>query len=128
MPSSGNTIAVIGSGFGGLAVAIRLRARGYSVELLEARDKLGGRAYVFEQDGFRFDAGPTVITAPFLIDEIFACSGRRSSDYVRMVPVDPFYRIELPDGRWFEYNGDAAQTERRVAEFAPQDAAGYRAM
>ena len=82
-----------------LATAIRLQARGYQVHLLEARDKLGGRAYVYEQDGFKFDAGPTVITAPFLIDEIFEAAGRKTADYVDIVPVDPFYRIEFHDGR-----------------------------
>lgn len=128
MPRSGKKIVVIGSGFGGLAAAIRLQAQGYSVELLEARDKLGGRAYVYEQDGFRFDAGPTVITAPFLIDEIFAAGGKTTRDYVRIVPIDPFYRIEFHDGRWFEYNGDEMETERRVAEFAPRDLNGYREM
>ena len=128
MQKSGKTVAVIGSGFGGLATAIRLQARGYQVYLIEARDKLGGRAYVFEQDGFKFDAGPTVITAPFLIDEVFAAAGCETADYVDIVPVDPFYRIEFQDGRSFEYNGDEAETERRVAKFAPGDEHGYRRM
>ena len=121
-------IVVVGSGFGGLGTAIRLQARGYQVELIEARDKLGGRAYVYEQDGFKFDAGPTVITAPFLIDEIFQSAGRKTSDYVDIVPVDPFYRIEFHDGRWFEYNGDEEETVRRVAAFSPGDGGGYRRM
>jgi len=111
-----------------MATAIRLQAAGYQVHLLEARDKLGGRAYVYQQDGFTFDAGPTVITAPFLIDEIFAAAGRRTAEYAQIVPVDPFYRIEFHDGRWFEYNGDERETERRVAQFAPADLDGYRAM
>ncbi|MBL8179506.1 MAG: phytoene desaturase [Bryobacterales bacterium] len=121
-------VAVIGSGFGGLATAVRLQARGYEVTLLEARDRLGGRAYVYRQDGFTFDGGPTVITAPFLIEEIFEAAGRRMQDYVRLVPVDPFYRIEFHNGRHFEYNGNEAETERRIGEFAPQDLEGYRAM
>lgn len=121
-------LVVIGSGFGGLATAIRLQARGYDVELLEARDQLGGRAYVYRQDGFTFDAGPTVITAPFLIDEVFQAAGRRMGDYLRIVPVDPFYRIEFHDGRAFEYNGDEQETERRVAAFAPGDLDGYRTL
>ena len=121
-------VVVIGSGFGGLASAIRLRTNGYDVELIEARDKPGGRAYVYEQDGFTFDAGPTVITAPFLLDEIFEAAGRRTADYVKIVPVDPFYRIEFHDGRSFEYNGDEEETERRVAAFAPGDLDGYRQM
>ena len=128
MPRFGKKIVVIGSGFGGLAAAIRLQARGYRVELLEARDKLGGRAYVYQQNGFTFDAGPTVITAPFLIDEIFVSAGKVTRDYVDIVPVDPFYRIQFHDGRWFEYNGDEAETERRIAAFAPQDLDGYRRM
>ena len=128
MPRSGKKIVVIGSGFGGLAAAIRLQARGYRVDLLEARDKLGGRAYVYQQDGFTFDAGPTVITAPFLIDEIFAAAGKATQDYVEIVPLDPFYRIQFHDGRWFEYNGDEAETERHVAEFSPRDLDGYRKM
>lgn len=128
MPERGRSIIVIGSGFGGLAAAIRLQARGYQVELIEARDQLGGRAYVYRQDGFTFDGGPTVITAPFLIDEVFAAAGRRTEDYVKIVPVDPFYRIEFHDGRSFEYNADEAETERRVAAFSPGDADGYRRM
>jgi phytoene desaturase len=121
-------IAVIGSGFGGLATAVRLQARGYEVTLLEARDQLGGRAYVYRQDGFTFDGGPTVITAPFLIEEIFQAAGRNMNDYVKLVPVDPFYRIEFHDGRHFEYNGNEQETERRIQQFAPGDVEGYRAM
>jgi phytoene desaturase len=86
-------IIVIGSGFGGLAAAIRLAARGYEVEIFEKRDKLGGRAYVYEMNGFKFDGGPTVITAPFMFDELFAAAGRRREDYVTFVECDPFYRI-----------------------------------
>lgn len=128
MNAPSKRIAVIGSGFGGLAAAIRLQALGYQVTILEARDMLGGRAYVYRQDGFTFDAGPTVITAPFLIDEVFAAAGRKTSDYLDIVPVDPFYRIEFHDGRHFEYNGDERETERRVAAFAPRDLDGYRRM
>ncbi|MGC2661932.1 MAG: phytoene desaturase [Bryobacteraceae bacterium] len=129
---SGNSgrrkVAVVGSGFGGLATAVRLQTRGFDVHIFEARDKLGGRAYVYQQDGFTFDGGPTVITAPFLIDELFEGAGRKTRDYVRIVPVEPFYRIEFHDGRSFEYGSDEAETERRVAEFAPNDLAGYRRM
>lgn len=119
---------MIGSGFGGLAAAVRLQSRGYQVTLVEARDMLGGRAYVYRQDGFTFDGGPTVITAPFMIDDIFRQAGRKTSDYVDIVPVDPFYRIEFHDGRSFEYNNDEAETERRVAAFAPGDLEGYKEM
>ena len=126
--ASGKKVAVIGSGFGGLATAIRLQTRGYHVHLFEGRDKLGGRAYLYEQDGFRFDGGPTVITAPFLIDELFELSGRTPADYVTMVPVEPFYRIEFHDGRFFEYGSDETQTEALISQFAPDDLEGYRKM
>jgi phytoene desaturase len=128
MASSKRKIVVIGSGFGGLGAAVRLQAKGYDVELVESRDKLGGRAYVYEQDGFTFDGGPTVITAPFLIDELFAAHSLKTQDHVRIVPIDPFYRIEFHDGRHFEYNGDEQETERKVAAFAPNDVEGYRTM
>lgn len=128
MSSSPKRIVVIGSGFGGLATAVRLQARGFQVSLLESRDKLGGRAYVYRQDGFTFDAGPTVITAPFLIDDVFAAAGARTADYVKIVPVDPFYQIRFHDGRVFEYNGDERLTEQRVAAFSPESLDGYRRM
>ncbi len=121
-------IAVIGSGFGGLATAVRLQSRGFDVHLFEARDKLGGRAYLYEQDGFRFDGGPTVITAPFMLEDLFSLSGRKLCDYVKLVPVEPFYRIEFPDGRSFEYGSDEKKTEALIRDFAPQDLEGYRKM
>ena len=116
---------VIGSGFGGLAAAIRLQARGYDTTILEMRDKPGGRAYVFEDRGFTYDAGPTIITAPFLIDELFALAGKRTEDYVRIVPVTPFYRIVFPDGRAFDYDGDEAQIIAQIEKFNPADVPGY---
>ncbi len=116
---------VIGSGFGGIAAAIRLQARGYQVTLLEMRDKPGGRAYVYEQDGFIFDAGPTIITAPFLIDELFALGGARTQDYVKIVPCDPFYRIIFPDGRSFNYTGDEDRIKSEITKFCPNDVNGY---
>ncbi len=119
---------VIGSGFGGLAAAIRLRARGYETELLEMRDKPGGRAYLYEQDGFQFDAGPTIITAPFLIDELFALAGKKTEDYVKIVPTDPFYRIVFHDGTSFEYTGDSARMEAEIARLSPGDVEGYRTL
>ena len=117
---------VIGSGFGGIASAVRLRARGYDVDLLEMRDQPGGRAYVYRQDGFTFDAGPTIVTAPFLIDELFALGGRRTEDYVRIVPCHPFYRIVFHDGRTFDYTGDEAEIIAEIERFNPADVPGYR--
>ena len=91
-------IVVIGSGFGGLAAAIRLQAQGHDVTIVEKLDKPGGRAYVFEQDGFTFDAGPTIITAPWMIDELFALTGHKTADYVKLVQLDPFYNVRFEDG------------------------------
>ena len=117
---------VIGSGFGGLAAAIRLRARGHRVVLLEAMDQPGGRAAVFRRDGFTFDAGPTVITAPYLLHELFELAGRDSRDYFELVPVDPFYRVEFPDGSRFDYVGDEERLIAQIAALSPQDVDGYR--
>jgi phytoene desaturase len=116
---------VIGSGFGGLAAAVRLAARGWRVTVLEQLDAPGGRAYVHRQDGFTFDAGPTVITAPFLLEELWALCGRRLADDVELRPVSPFYRIRFDDGTSFDYSGDAAAMRREVARLAPGDVAGY---
>ena len=116
---------VIGSGFGGLAAAIRLGARGYRVTVLEKREQPGGRASVHRQDGFTFDDGPTVITAPFLFEELWALCGERMADHVELVPVSPFYRIRFHDGTSFEYTGDADAMRREVARLAPDDVAGY---
>ncbi|WP_406855359.1 phytoene desaturase [Alsobacter sp. KACC 23698] len=116
---------VIGSGFGGLAAAVRLGARGYRVTVLEQLDVPGGRARVHRQDGFVFDAGPTIITAPFLLEELWALCGRRLADDVALVPMDPFYRIRFQDGSEFTYNGDAEAMRREVARFSPGDVEGY---
>ena len=117
---------VIGSGFGGIAAAIRLRAKGYDTTLLEMRDQPGGRAYVYRDKGFTFDAGPTIITVPFILDELAELSGRAIADYVKIVPCDPFYRINFADGRSFDYTGDSARLEAEIARFNPDDVAGYR--
>lgn len=117
---------VIGSGFGGLAAAVRLRARGYDVTVAEALDQPGGRARVFHQDGFTFDAGPTVITAPYLLDELFQLAGRDPRDYFELVPVDPFYRIMFHDGSVFDYCADEEQLLAQIEAFNPRDVDGYR--
>ena len=116
---------VIGSGFGGLAAAVRLGARGYRVTVLEKLDAPGGRAYVYRQDGFTFDAGPTVITAPFLLEELWALCGKRLADDIDLRPVAPFYRIRFDDGTSFDYSGDAAAMRAEVAKLAPADVEGY---
>jgi len=116
---------VIGSGFGGLAAAVRLGARGYRVTVLERLDQPGGRARVFRQDGFTFDAGPTVITAPFLFEELWELCGRRLADDVDLRPVHPFYRIRFDDGDVFDYSGDAESMREEIRKFSPEDEAGY---
>ncbi len=116
---------VIGSGFGGLAAAVRLGARGYRVTVLEQLDAPGGRAGVHRQDGFTFDAGPTVITAPFLFEELWALCGRRLADDVELRPVAPFYRIRFDDGTSFNYSGDPQSMRDEVARIAADDVAGY---
>lgn len=126
--TSGRRAIVIGTGFGGLAAAVRLRARGYDVTVLEALDQPGGRARVFRRDGFTFDAGPTVITAPYLLAELFTLVGRRAEDYFTLVPVDPFYRILFDDGSTFDYVGDEDRLLEQIARFEPRDVDGYRRM
>lgn len=123
--AGGRRVAVVGSGFGGLAAAIRLQAAGYSCVLYEARDKLGGRAYVYEKDGFRFDGGPTVITAPHCIEELFDVAGRNMADYVELMPVTPFYRLLWDDGDQFDYDNDGAAMMRQIRAKSERDAAGY---
>ena len=118
-------IIVIGSGFGGLGAAIRLAAQGHEVEIFEKRDKLGGRAYVYEKNGFKFDGGPTVITAPFMFDDLFAAAGRRREDYVEFVSCDPFYRIFNHEGRQFNYNGDETFILNQIEQWSPEDTSGY---
>lgn len=119
-------IVVIGAGFGGLAAAVRLAAAGHEVTVLEKRDQPGGRAGVFRQDGFTFDAGPTIITAPPLLDELFALGGGRTEDYVRLVPVDPFYRVRFDDGSAIDWPGDDERRISSIASLSPGDVEGYR--
>ena len=116
---------VIGSGFGGLAAAVRLGARGYRVTVLERHDQPGGRARVFREGGYVFDAGPTVITAPFMFEELWQLCGRRLADDVDLRPVAPFYRIRFNDGQTFDYSGDPAAMRAEVARLSPGDARGY---
>lgn len=116
--------AVIGSGFGGLAAAIRLQAMGVQVTVFEKRDKPGGRAYVWKDAGFTFDAGPTVITAPETLRDLFTVSGKRMQDYVDLVLVDPFYRLVWPDGDVFDYTNDDVRLNEQLA--ARGEVEGYR--
>jgi phytoene desaturase len=121
-------IVVIGSGFGGLAAAVRLAARGHDVTILEQRDQPGGRGYVYRQDGFTFDGGPTVITAPWMIDELFELAGQNPREHITMVPVDPFYRIFFDDMQYFDYAGSSEGMEAEIRRLTGSDdqIAGYR--
>ncbi len=116
---------VIGSGFGGLAAAIRLGARGYRVTVLEKLDRPGGRAYAFQEDGYTFDAGPTILTALFVFEELWQLCGRRLADDVAIVPMDPFYRIRFHDGYTFDCTADAARMRAQIEALEPRDVEGY---
>ncbi len=116
---------VIGSGLGGIAAALRLRSKGYQVTICDRCNRLGGRAQVFEKDGFRHDAGPTVITAPHLFEELFDLFGRRLEDYVDMVPLPIWYRFEFPDGTRFDYGGTVEDTLSEIGRINPSDQEGY---
>jgi phytoene desaturase len=116
---------VIGSGFGGLAAAIRLSAMGYKVQVLEKRDGPGGRAYVRHQDGFAFDGGPTIVTVPFLFEELWDLCGRKFSDDIELRLMDPFYRVRFDDGTHFDYNGDHKRMRDEVARISPSEVAGF---
>ncbi|SMO42757.1 phytoene desaturase [Gracilimonas mengyeensis] len=118
-------IIVIGSGFGGLGAASRLLSAGHDVTILEKRDKLGGRAYVYEINGFKFDGGPTVITAPFMFDDIFEAAGKKREEYVKFVPCNPFYRIFDAEGKSFDYNNDHEFTLKEIRKRNPGDVEGY---
>ena len=124
----GRRAIVVGAGFGGIASALRLRARGYEVSILDRATRLGGRAQVFERDGFRHDAGPTVITAPFLFDELFALFGARREDYVEFVPLDPWYRFRFANGDTFDYGGDIESTLTEIERLNPADVTGYQSL
>lgn len=123
--ASGARVAIVGSGFGGLAAGIRLQAAGFNTTMFEARDRAGGRAYVYQDKGFTFDAGPTVITAPHCLEELFALAGERMADHVTLDPVHPFYRLQWPDGARLDYGGDAEWMRGQIAALAPGDVAGF---
>ena len=122
---AGKTACVIGSGFGGMALALRLQSAGISTTVIEARDKPGGRAYFWERDGFTFDGGPTVITDPPCLEELWALTGHDIAEDVELMKVMPFYRLNWPDGTNFEYSNDEAELNAEIAKLNPADVAGY---
>ena len=119
-------VIVIGAGFGGLSAAVRLLAQGHNVTLIDKRDKPGGRGYQYEVNGFKFDGGPTVITAPYMFDEMFALAGKKREDYFDLIELDPFYRIFNEKGEYFNYFKDMNMASEEVAKFSPEDVEGYR--
>jgi phytoene desaturase len=122
----GKRAVVIGSGFGGLGAAIRLACRGYDVTVVEKLDGPGGRAYVHRQDGFVFDAGPTIITAPWFLEELWTLCGRKIADDLTLTPMAPFYRLRFSDGTHFDYHGDTDKMYAEIERFAPGDLEGYK--
>jgi len=122
----GKKIIIIGSGFGGLGAAVRLLARGYDVEIFEKRDKLGGRAYVYDINGYKFDGGPTIITAPFMFDDLWALAGKKREDYFEMVECQPYYRIFDHNNQPFDYNRDEEFILNQIRERSPGDVEGYK--
>ncbi|MBL8994939.1 MAG: phytoene desaturase [Spirochaetia bacterium] len=117
-----NTAIVIGSGFGGLATAIRLQKSGASVTLLEAREKTGGRAYQFQEKGYTFDMGPSLITAPEIIRELFSFAGKSLEAELPLIPLDPFYRVYFHDGTYFDHSGNLEHIKAQLRVWDPRDA------
>ena len=118
-------ILVIGSGFGGLASALRMRAKGYEVTLVEKHKDLGGRARVFRKDEFVFDGGPTVITAPYLFEDLFNLFNKKISDYVNIVPLDLWYRFVFDDGLVFDYSGNQEKMKNQIRKLSEKDVEGF---
>ena len=116
---------VIGSGFGGIAAALRLRAKNHEVTLIEKHPDLGGRARVFKKNGFTFDGGPTVITAPYLIEELFTLFNKKSQDYIKLTPLKTWYRFIYEDGGVFDYSGDEDQMKKQIEIISKEDVKGY---
>ena len=116
---------VIGSGFGGIAAALRLKAKNHDVTLIEKHPDLGGRARVFKRNGFTFDGGPTVITAPFLIEELFRLFNKNPKDYIELTPLKIWYRFIFEDGMKFDYSGDENQMKIQIQEINEEDVKGY---
>ena len=118
-------VIVVGSGFGGLASALRLKAKGYDVTLIEKHPDLGGRARVFKKGNFIYDGGPTVITAPYLFEELFSLFNKKISDYVEIGPLNLWYRFVFDDGKTFDYSGDEKSMEKEIKKFSEKDYEGY---
>ena len=119
-------VIVIGSGFGGLAAALRLKAKGFETTLIEKHPDLGGRARVFKKDDFIYDGGPTVITAPYLLDELFSLFNKKIANYVKIVPLDLWYRFVFDDGSTFDYSGNEKSMEQEIKKYSKDDVVGFK--
>ena len=126
MKSISKKIIIIGSGFGGIAAALRLRKKNYNVTLIEKHPDLGGRARVFKKNGFIFDGGPTVITAPYLINELFELFNKNSKDYIKLVPLKTWYRFIFDDGMTFDYSGNESMMKNQIEKINKSDVKGYQ--
>lgn len=127
-PAASEHILVIGAGFGGIAAALRMRAKGFEVTLVDRLSAIGGRAQVFERGGFKHDAGPTVITAPFLFDELYELFGEKREDHLDFRPLDPWYRFYFHGGRQFDYRPSIEDTNDEIRKFSADDVKGYAAL
>ncbi len=125
MKKNNQRVAIVGSGFGGLSLAVRLQAQGMNVTIFEKREKVGGRAYQLKDKGYVFDMGPSLITAPDIIESVFESAGRKMSDYLELMPLDPFYRIYFHDGTHIDYSGDSEKMKSQMAKFNVRDAERY---
>lgn len=118
-------IVIVGSGIGGLSLAIRLQAKGFQVTVLEKNDRVGGHAYQLKLNGYTFDLGPSLITIPDLIRDIFTTAGKKLEDYLELIPLNPYYRIYFHDGTYIDYSGDTAKMQEQLGQFHPKDAESY---
>ena len=116
---------VIGSGFGGIAAALRLKAKGHKVKLIEKHADLGGRARVFRRNGFTYDAGPTVITAPHLINELFELFNKDPKNYIELTTLKIWYQFIFEDKTKFNYSGDEEEMKNQIENLSKADVKGY---
>ena len=119
---------VVGGGFGGMAVALRARAMGHEVTLIDRLGVLGGRAQIITRNGYKYDTGPTVITAPFLFEELFNLFNENIKDYIKFVPLEPWYRFYFHDSTTFDYSSSISKTKKEIAKFSPEDSEGYESL
>lgn len=122
------TAIIVGAGFGGIAAAVRAKSEGFEVTLIDRGSQLGGKACVYERDGFRHDGGPTVVTAPFLLEELFELLGEKLEDHVNLIPLDPWYRFTFKDGAEFNYGGTVENTLDEIRKFNESDVKGYQSL